>query len=54
MWNGEEPIKIFNNGDFDNHLYRDFTYIDDIVEGIERLIGYTPVKHYKCLFANPK
>ncbi len=30
-----EPIKIFNNGDFENDLYRDFTYIDDIVEGIE-------------------
>ncbi|TXC82195.1 NAD-dependent epimerase/dehydratase family protein [Metabacillus litoralis] len=38
-----EPIKIFNNGDFDNDLYRDFTYIDDIVEGIERLIGKPPV-----------
>src|SRR5699024_2616270 len=23
----DEPIKIFNNGDFDNDLYRDFTYI---------------------------
>jgi UDP-glucuronate 4-epimerase len=34
-----EPIKIFNNGDFDNDLYRDFTYVDDIVEGIERLIS---------------
>jgi len=33
-----EPIKIFNNGDFENDLYRDFTYIDDIVEGIERLL----------------
>ncbi len=33
-----EPIKIFNNGDFDNDLYRDFTYIDDIIEGIERLL----------------
>lgn len=33
-----EPIKIFNNGDFENDLYRDFTYVDDIVEGIERLI----------------
>src|SRR5690625_3542617 len=33
-----EPIEIFNNGDFDNDLYRDFTYIDDIVEGIERLL----------------
>ncbi|WP_424769280.1 GDP-mannose 4,6-dehydratase [Paenibacillus sp. sgz302251] len=34
-----EPIKIFNNGDFKNDLYRDFTYIDDIVEGIERLLS---------------
>jgi UDP-glucuronate 4-epimerase len=37
-----EPIKIFNNGDFENDLYRDFTYIDDIVEGIERLLSKTP------------
>ena len=37
-----EPIKIFNNGDFDNDLYRDFTYIDDIVEGIVRLLSNTP------------
>ncbi|UOE61878.1 GDP-mannose 4,6-dehydratase [Priestia filamentosa] len=36
----DKAIKIFNNGDFDNDLYRDFTYIDDIVVGIERLIGY--------------
>lgn len=34
-----ESIKIFNNGDFDNDLYRDFTYVDDIVEGIERLLN---------------
>ncbi len=34
-----EPIKIFNNGDFENDLYRDFTYVDDIVEGIERLLS---------------
>lgn len=40
-FNGE-PIKIFNNGDFDNDLYRDFTYIDDIVEGIVRLIDNPP------------
>lgn len=33
-----EPIRIFNNGDFKNDLYRDFTYVDDIVEGIERLL----------------
>ncbi|MCT1901862.1 GDP-mannose 4,6-dehydratase [Oceanobacillus sojae] len=37
-----EPIQIFNNGDFDNDLYRDFTYIDDIVEGIERLTSHAP------------
>ncbi|MDP5274726.1 SDR family NAD(P)-dependent oxidoreductase [Chengkuizengella axinellae] len=37
-----KPIKIFNNGDFKNDLYRDFTYIDDIVEGIERLISQPP------------
>ncbi|MGX6445630.1 SDR family NAD(P)-dependent oxidoreductase [Neobacillus sp. K501] len=34
-----EPIRIFNNGDFENDLYRDFTYIDDIIEGIERLLS---------------
>src|SRR5699024_10666839 len=37
-----EPIKIFNNGDFENDLYRDFTYIDDIVMGIERLLSKPP------------
>jgi UDP-glucuronate 4-epimerase len=37
-----EPIKIFNNGDFENDLYRDFTFIDDIIEGIERLLGNAP------------
>ena len=41
-FNGES-IKIFNNGDFENDLYRDFTYIDDIVEGIVRLIDNPPV-----------
>ncbi|WP_064093134.1 SDR family NAD(P)-dependent oxidoreductase [Rossellomorea aquimaris] len=38
----DEPIKIFNNGDFEKDLYRDFTYIDDIVEGIERLLSNPP------------
>lgn len=37
-----EPIKIFNNGDFKHDLYRDFTYIDDIIEGIERLLCNPP------------
>lgn len=37
-----KPIKIFNNGDFENDLYRDFTYIDDIVQGIELLLCSSP------------
>lgn len=40
-FNGE-AIKIFNNGDFNNDLYRDFTYIDDIVEGVKRLLNHPP------------
>ncbi|SDC07291.1 UDP-glucuronate 4-epimerase [Terribacillus halophilus] len=36
----KEPIKIFNNGDFENDLYRDFTYIDDIVKGIVGLLHH--------------
>lgn len=39
-----EEIKIFNDGDFENDLYRDFTYVDDIVEGIQRLLSNPPVK----------
>ena len=30
----ETPIKVFNNGE----LYRDFTYIDDIIDGITRVV----------------
>lgn len=41
-FNGE-AIKIFNNGDFNKDLYRDFTYIDDVIEGIERLISKPPI-----------
>ncbi|MFI2858753.1 GDP-mannose 4,6-dehydratase [Paenibacillus sp. JSM ZJ436] len=37
-----EPIQIFNNGDFEQDLYRDFTYIDDIIEGIDRLLSNPP------------
>jgi len=39
-----KPIKIFNNGDFENDLERDFTYIDDIIEGILKLIPLLPKK----------
>lgn len=34
-----EPIKVFNNG----NLSRDFTYIDDIIEGVVRVIDHAPV-----------
>lgn len=34
----DRPIKVFNNGD----MLRDFTYIDDIVEGIVRIINVMP------------
>ena len=33
-----ETIKIFNNGD----MYRDFTYVDDIVKGIENMLSNPP------------
>ncbi len=32
------PIKVFNHGE----LWRDFTYIDDIVEGVVRLMAHPP------------
>lgn len=38
-----EPIKIYNNGDFEHDLYRDFTYIDDIIEGIVRVLENAPI-----------
>lgn len=34
-----KPIKVFNHGD----LYRDFTYIDDIVKGILKVIEKPPL-----------
>jgi len=36
-----KPIKVFNHGD----LSRDFTYIDDIIEGVIRVITYMPFLH---------
>lgn len=33
------PIKVFNNGD----MLRDFTYIDDIIEGTIRVLDHIPV-----------
>ena len=42
-----QPIKVFNNGD----MLRDFTYIDDIVEGTLRLLPVTPSSDSKVPFA---
>jgi UDP-glucuronate 4-epimerase len=33
-----KPIQIFNNGE----MLRDFTYVDDIAEGIERVMNHSP------------
>ena len=38
-----EPLPVFNYGD----MSRDFTYIDDIVEGISRLINNAPLPNPK-------
>lgn len=35
----DKPIKVFNNGD----MYRDFTYIEDVVNGVLPLIENSPV-----------
>lgn len=34
----DRPIKVFNKGD----MLRDFTYIDDVVEGVVRIINVVP------------
>lgn len=38
IMNGE-CIKVFNNGD----MYRDFTYIDDVIEGIYKVLQKSPL-----------
>ena len=47
----DEPIKVFNNGD----MMRDFTYIDDIVEGVVRVLDKAPENHdvYNIGCSNP-
>jgi UDP-glucuronate 4-epimerase len=39
----DEPISLFNNGD----MLRDFTYVDDIVNGIDRIKDKIPVPDEK-------
>src|SRR5262245_5098899 len=36
-----EPIRLFNNG----NMRRDFTYVDDVVESVVRLVGHPPLGH---------
>ena len=45
------PIKVFNNGD----MMRDFTYIDDIIEGVVRVLDKAPAMHevYNIGCSNP-
>ncbi len=45
-----KPIDVFNNGE----MKRDFTYVDDIVEGIARLIPKAPVANPNWDKENPE
>jgi UDP-glucuronate 4-epimerase len=44
-----EPIKVFNGGD----MQRDFTYIDDIVEGVVRILDRPPGRFGVEALASP-
>jgi UDP-glucuronate 4-epimerase len=46
---GGEPIKLFNNG----NMRRDFTYIDDVVESVVRLVDRPPAADAKLSGASP-
>jgi len=45
----DRPIDVFNNG----NMERDFTYIDDIVEGVFRIIDRTPAANTEWSGMNP-
>lgn len=44
-----QPINVFNNGE----MKRDFTYIDDIIEGVVRIIDRPPTANPKWNRENP-
>ena len=44
-----EPINVFNNG----NMLRDFTYIDDLVESMYRLLGKPALEDKNFNFQNP-
>ena len=45
----DRPIKVFNNGD----MLRDFTFIDDIIEGVIRCIDKVPMPFLEWDAENP-
>ncbi len=45
----DRPIKVFNNGD----MLRDFTYVDDIVEGVARILHIIPRENSEWDAMNP-
>ncbi|MEM1008886.1 MAG: NAD-dependent epimerase/dehydratase family protein, partial [Myxococcota bacterium] len=45
----DRPIQIFNQGE----MLRDFTYVDDIVEGMVRLLGHPAQSHPKASIEHP-
>ena len=45
-----EPINIFNNG----NMIRDFTYIDDVVESVYKLLNKKPLLNNNFDYINPK
>lgn len=47
-----ETIEIYNNNDLDNDLLRDFTYIDDVIESIIRLLEKNSINNTKYQIIN--
>ncbi|NMA73151.1 MAG: NAD-dependent epimerase [Bacteroidales bacterium] len=45
----DEPIKVFNHG----NMERDFTYIDDIIEGVVRVCANPPLPNNEFNKSNP-
>lgn len=44
-----DPIKVFNHG----KMLRDFTFVDDIVEGVLRIQDVVPTRDEACAMDNP-
>jgi len=44
MYFDDKPIHIYNDDDFENDMHRDFTYVDDIIEEIIKLIDALPYR----------